>query len=82
MVLTATVVGGLVAGAVWGFSKRAFVAYGTVWVLTLAVETAFLVDSSERQKPAYWILAAIFFLVGVALIGVGTWVRGRSEGVP
>ena len=79
MVLIVTVVGGLVAGAIWGFGKTAVMIFTTTWLVALAVESIFIADSADREKAAYWILSAIFFGLGIVLIGVGVWARGRSE---
>ena len=80
MVLIATVVGGLVAGAVWGFGKKALLVYAAVWIVVFILQTAFVADSADTAKSAYWILSVIFFVLGIALVGIGTWARNRSEG--
>ncbi|MCZ7533086.1 MAG: hypothetical protein M5U23_06745 [Acidimicrobiia bacterium] len=80
MVLIATVVGGLIAGAVWGFGKKSLLIYGAVWFLVFVLQTMFVADSADREKPAYWILSAVFLVLGIALVGIGTWARNQSEG--
>ncbi|KAA3641560.1 MAG: hypothetical protein DWP92_01015 [Armatimonadetes bacterium] len=79
MVLIATVVGGLVAGAIWGFGKKSLVIFTAVWLVAFAVQTLFMADSADTGKAAYWVLSGIFFGLGIALIGVGVWARDRSE---
>lgn len=79
MVLIVTVLGGLISGVVWGFGKKSLVIFTSVWLVAFAVQSLFIADPADAEKGAYWILSAIFFGLGLALIGVGVWARGRSE---
>lgn len=79
MVLIVTIIGGMVAGAIWGFGKKSLLSFTAVWLLAFAVQTLFIADPTDTEKGAYWILSAIFFGLGIALVGVGVWVRGHSE---
>jgi hypothetical protein len=77
MTLATAIIGGLAAGYVFGWSRRAVAVWLAVWAVVLVVQTRFLVDPAAVADWSYWPVQAAILAVAMAMIRLGAGLRRR-----
>lgn len=73
MTLIAAVVLGLALDCFLGFTRRALVAFGVVWLAVLRFQSVVVLD--ENDEVIYWVLQVAIFALGAGLI----WLSARAR---